>query len=469
MSLVSELKRRKVFRTCMAYFVLCWLVLQITDVMIPILDLPNWLAKLIFLILLLGLPIVAMLSWTFDLSDRGIVRDSAVHKQGPSVNPASVMSNPNPTCTRMAGCAIVGLTVLFSIGAASTVHLSESRHIGMEVQRLASVFASEMASALAHESASLGILSERIAPIDSYKPANFHVYAEQLLAEHQNVKAVEWVPRVNRAELSQFEEAMQEHYTGFHVKQFDPEGNEIAPGEGDIFFPVSFTLPLTGNGIAVGYDLGSDPKRAAAIERSIRMGKHQTTDLIHLIQTGRSGVLLFKPVFSGSLVPVSERARQEMLIGLVVCVIDLEKLIQETVARTPDSSRFRGQILITAEHSPDVSSNVIFTNAQSAEYASTYRATSTWGSSFGVSFVLEIVPSRKMVRDAYSSFHWWIAGSGLLISVLIALVLRSLRPTMISPAALNRGAGSSTLPNARPQSKSKAITQRPNDMSFLGH
>ena len=65
MSLFSELKRRKVFRTALAYVVMAWLLLQVTDVMIPIVEYPAWVGKLVFFFLLAGLPVVLVLAWVF--------------------------------------------------------------------------------------------------------------------------------------------------------------------------------------------------------------------------------------------------------------------------------------------------------------------------------------------------------------------------------------------------------------------
>ena len=50
----TELKRRNVFRVAVAYVVISWLVLQIASSLIPVLDLPDFVGKLIILLLLLG-------------------------------------------------------------------------------------------------------------------------------------------------------------------------------------------------------------------------------------------------------------------------------------------------------------------------------------------------------------------------------------------------------------------------------
>ena len=74
MSIFRELRRRHVFKVTAAYIVLAWLILQVTDVFMGNLGLPDWTFKLVFFLLLIGLPIVVMFAWAYDLTPEGIVR-----------------------------------------------------------------------------------------------------------------------------------------------------------------------------------------------------------------------------------------------------------------------------------------------------------------------------------------------------------------------------------------------------------
>jgi TolB-like protein len=76
MPLISELKRRNVFRVAAAYLVAAWLVLQVTDVLASILDLPAWAPKLVFFLVLLGFVAAVVLSWVYEVTDKGIQRET---------------------------------------------------------------------------------------------------------------------------------------------------------------------------------------------------------------------------------------------------------------------------------------------------------------------------------------------------------------------------------------------------------
>lgn len=82
MSLLAELGRRNVIRVAIAYAVASWVLLQIVDVVTPILELPGWAPKLIFVVLAIGLMPVLIFSWAFELTPEGIKRESEVDRSG---------------------------------------------------------------------------------------------------------------------------------------------------------------------------------------------------------------------------------------------------------------------------------------------------------------------------------------------------------------------------------------------------
>jgi TolB-like protein/tetratricopeptide (TPR) repeat protein len=72
MPVFGELKRRNVFRVGFAYIVTAWLVLQLVDVVGPILEVPDWVAKAILLLLVVGFPLALLFAWAFELTPEGL-------------------------------------------------------------------------------------------------------------------------------------------------------------------------------------------------------------------------------------------------------------------------------------------------------------------------------------------------------------------------------------------------------------
>jgi len=73
---LTELRRRRVCRAITMYSVAMWLVCQIVDVISPALELPEWTLKLVIVFGLLGLPVIIMMSWLFEITPDGLVVES---------------------------------------------------------------------------------------------------------------------------------------------------------------------------------------------------------------------------------------------------------------------------------------------------------------------------------------------------------------------------------------------------------
>lgn len=73
--LIREFRERKVCRAMLVYSIVIWLVFQISEIIVPALNLPDWVNTLVVVLGILGFPIAATLAWIFDLTPNGLVRD----------------------------------------------------------------------------------------------------------------------------------------------------------------------------------------------------------------------------------------------------------------------------------------------------------------------------------------------------------------------------------------------------------
>ena len=73
--LFQEFRERKVCRSMLIYTMVVWLTFQVCEVVVPALGLPEWVNGLVVVLGLLGFPIAASLSWIFNLTPSGVVRD----------------------------------------------------------------------------------------------------------------------------------------------------------------------------------------------------------------------------------------------------------------------------------------------------------------------------------------------------------------------------------------------------------
>jgi TolB-like protein/Tfp pilus assembly protein PilF len=70
----AELKRRNVYKVAVAYIVAGWALSQGIAQVFPVFDIPNWVIRLIVMLIIIGLPISLVLAWMFELTPQGIKR-----------------------------------------------------------------------------------------------------------------------------------------------------------------------------------------------------------------------------------------------------------------------------------------------------------------------------------------------------------------------------------------------------------
>jgi len=72
MSFFSELKRRNVYRVAAIYIIVSWVVLQVVDMFMSFMPLPDWTSRLVFVLLAAGFPVALVLAWAMELTPEGI-------------------------------------------------------------------------------------------------------------------------------------------------------------------------------------------------------------------------------------------------------------------------------------------------------------------------------------------------------------------------------------------------------------
>jgi hypothetical protein len=76
----KELKRRKVFSVVTTYAATGYIIIEVVNNLIGPLHLPDWLATLVVTLLIIGLPLVIILSWIFDFTPQGIKKTESIEE-----------------------------------------------------------------------------------------------------------------------------------------------------------------------------------------------------------------------------------------------------------------------------------------------------------------------------------------------------------------------------------------------------
>ena len=78
----AELKRRNVYKVAVAYGVVAWLLMQVASQIFPFFDIPNWVVRLVVLLLIIGFPVALIIAWAFEVTPEGIKRTEAADAAG---------------------------------------------------------------------------------------------------------------------------------------------------------------------------------------------------------------------------------------------------------------------------------------------------------------------------------------------------------------------------------------------------
>ena len=167
----------------------------------------------------------------------------------------------------------------------------------------------------------------------------FSVFSRTQLARLPALRAVSWIPRISLVQRTAFEHAMQE--TGLPDFRIREPGATARPANTrDEYYPLTYLEPFADRLVVLGLDLAADPVRRAAIEQARDSGQVVITAPLqsYLTSDPAPAVLLFAPVYSGSLPPQSVEERRQRIRGMIAFLIVPSEVVEQALrpVTTPD-------------------------------------------------------------------------------------------------------------------------------------
>ena len=110
----NEIKRRKVFRVLAMYAATAFIILEASDIILPRLGLPDWTITFIIILIIIGFPVTAILSWIFDITPEGLMKTVPLNeekKKKPKVQPQV----QTPHAKRLFSANNIVITILFAV------------------------------------------------------------------------------------------------------------------------------------------------------------------------------------------------------------------------------------------------------------------------------------------------------------------------------------------------------------------
>lgn len=156
---------------------------------------------------------------------------------------------------------------------------------------------------------------------------DFHTYVGYLL-NRPYAQAWQWIPAVPGAGRATFQRAVREWSNPhFSIWSWNEGGARVAAADRDMYYPVTYVEPQAGNESSLGFDVGSDSIRAAAMESARATRLATATDPVNLVVRpgATNGAVVYRPVFM--------RDQPDHLVGLVAVALRMDVLLYRALSR----------------------------------------------------------------------------------------------------------------------------------------
>jgi PAS domain S-box-containing protein len=238
----------------------------------------------------------------------------------------------------------------------------------------------------------------------------FEKYTDNLISL-RGVRAWGWIPAVLGSEKERFEkEARAQGNDDFEIWQRDAAGHRIPSSQHQMLFPLHLVTPKQSNHEVVGFDLGSEPRRLAAIEEALRTGLPTATQPLKLLQEKdqQKGMLLFRPLYADAL---RHRPR-----GLVLAVLRLGDVLEATFSHDVLEHEL---FLAHGGKPPELLASSVSGPNPSAIKMSTSRPVLA----FGKTFILTTRAGSRFFQHNPNIAGWSTLLAGLVLTIALAVLV----------------------------------------------
>ena len=162
----------------------------------------------------------------------------------------------------------------------------------------------------------------------------FETFVDRAFERHQGLRALEWAPRVRYDDVGDWVEfAKWNGYGDLQISENDAQNKMQPVARRAEYFPVFYLEPFATNRIAYGFDLASESKRRAAMQRARDFDQAVATSRVNLVQTHDSGTIVFVPLYENGRPRQTLEQRRLHLSGYAVGVLNVKE-IMELVGQT---------------------------------------------------------------------------------------------------------------------------------------
>jgi len=235
-----------------------------------------------------------------------------------------------PSALTLGGGAVLSFILFFLLNALDRVRLQA------DFQQHASDQASVLTNALDDKILLLESIRSFWCASPKVERKGFATFTRPLYSRVTGIQALEWIPRVPDVERSAYEaSAREDGLDGFHFTERESQERMIPAARRDEYFPVYYLEPYAGNELALGFDLGSEPKRKATLDEVRATGRVLGTPPVRLVQESseQAGFLIFVPVYRNGVSPDGMEEGRQDLAGYIVGAFRVGEIVEGALRR----------------------------------------------------------------------------------------------------------------------------------------
>ena len=313
-------------------------------------------------------------------------------------------------------CAL-GVGISLSVVAAVWLKSGQERVWQEEVRKLAQDRAEVIRGQVARSMEVLHAVAALFDANGEVSRQQFKAFVERPLARQPELQALAWDARVAGPERPQWEaRARAEGFPEFVFTEELTEGVLVPAKTRDEYFPVFYVESLLKNAPAHGFDVGSEPRRRAALEQAWATGLPTATVPIRLAQESGSqrGFVVFCPLYRGPAATAAER--RTALHGFATAVFRIGDLVELSLQGMGENG-----VALTIQD--QANGETIY-----RQEASRLAGRPAWQSTVDVAgrhWALRFEPTTAFRGPHSDALTWIVPAAGLIITGLLAAYLWS--------------------------------------------
>jgi signal transduction histidine kinase len=218
----------------------------------------------------------------------------------------------------------------------------ETRRLQAEFSRAAEDHIVAVRTTLASYLEPLDAIAAFHAATDRFDRQAYRIFVTPQLARRPAISSLEWIPRVSQTQREAYEEAARKDkfadfdFASFQFTERFQQGVMVRASERAEYYPVYYQEPIVEGGIALGFDLGSNPERLEALRQARDTGHMAATARVILVeetQGERYSTLVFRPVYRAGAATATLQERRHNLAGFALVVLRIGVVVAEALAQ----------------------------------------------------------------------------------------------------------------------------------------